>query len=80
MSLESCNPYPTVNMNNFMDQDGRRNSPCNMWTDCTTVGAVNAENNWWGYKTSAEITKTINEDSGVDGAVDFTPFKTSYIP
>lgn len=79
VSLESCNPYPTVNYNNFMDLNGLRNQPWNMWTDCPTPSAVNAENNWWGYTSTGDIAKTINEVT-TDTAVDFTPFSGAYIP
>jgi hypothetical protein len=78
VSLESCDPYPMVNYNSFADSRGRTNK-WNVWTDCSTVASVNAENNWWKYTASADISRTINEFT-TDGAVDYLPALGSLAP
>jgi hypothetical protein len=79
VALENCGPYPNVNYNAFQSNRDRTNK-WNVWTDCSTVASVNAESNWWGYTASADISRTINEESGVDGAVDYAPWLGSLAP
>jgi len=40
---------------------------------------VNAENNWWGYTRSEDISRTISEVA-TEGAVDYTPCLTTCAP
>ncbi|RJQ52059.1 MAG: hypothetical protein C4521_10965 [Actinobacteria bacterium] len=79
ISLNSSDVEPTVTLNCFADQYGRRNA-CNIWTSNVAAGALNAERNWWGYTTSADITKTIDPISRQFNVVDYEPWLGSCQP
>lgn len=72
-------PYPVLSYNSFGDcllYPGTRHTT--VYAETSTVGAVSAQNNWWGYATSAEISETIVE--ATQGAVNYTPWLGSCRP
>ncbi len=77
--LVACPKEPTVNYNAFSEGVGPGNFVSNMWSDEPTAGATNAENNWWGYTRSEDISRTITEVM-TETAVDYSPWLTTYAP
>lgn len=83
LSLESPDGFPNITYNSFNDCTlGGGGFPTNLFSDSATP-TIPAENNWWGYTASADISETIahpatDAPSGV--LVDFLPALGSCAP
>jgi hypothetical protein len=83
ISLESPQGYPSITYNSFNDCTlGGGGFPTNLWSDSATP-TIPAENNWWGYTASADISETISHpatDAPSGVLVDFVPALGSCAP
>jgi hypothetical protein len=83
IALRNVKAYPTVNWNSFGDCNGNVIAPWNLWTDADTTTVLNAENNWWTYTSSADISQTISHPSTTTPSaslVDYVPWLGSCSP